>query len=159
MVERLLPGEVLLFTSRRHLLWLLVPLALILGAAVLAAVQVCPSGLPLRADGDCILVAATAGGFAALPFILEWATTRFILTNYRVIRRQAPAWVRTRELGIHHIHALSVRQSLLGRVLGYGELLVDSGAPRGGRIVLDFVPDPLRLRAEISAAAWAGGEV
>jgi len=154
----LLPGEVVLFATRRHVFWLIVPLVLIITATVLLAVRACPIALELHLNGGCPLVMSAGFAAAALPFVLEWVTTRFILTNYRLIRLQAPVWLRSREFSLPAIHGLSVQQSLLGRLFGYGDLFADTAARRGGRIVLDFVPDPLRLRDEISAALWAAGE-
>lgn len=153
----LLPGEILLFSTRRHLLWLLVPLALILIAAFLLATRACSTG-ELRLDDRCPVLVAVGVASAALPFLLEWRTTHFGLTNYRLFRLQAPVWLRSRQLDLAAIQSLSAQQSLLGRLFGFGDVFVDTAARRGGRIVLDYVPDPLRLRDAIAEAHWQSRE-
>jgi uncharacterized membrane protein YdbT with pleckstrin-like domain len=154
----LLPGEAVLLATRRHLIVLLVPLFLALVSALLVLTQACPMALDLQLDGRCPLVVGVfLFGVAALS-LLDWLTTRFILTDQRLLLVQRPLWLRTRSLQLSAIAGLTLREGLLGRLLGLGEVVVDTAATRGGRLVLDFVPDPEtvrdRLAAAIEAHAW-----
>lgn len=153
----LLPGEVVLFATRRHGLWLAVPLGLLVTAILLLAGQSCPAALALRLDGRCPLVIAAGLAAAGLPLVLEWVTTRFVLTTHRLLRIQAPLALRLQQLELAAVASVTVQQSLPGRLFGYGDVLADSAATHGGRLVLDVVPDPGRLRDLLAAAVRERG--
>jgi Bacterial PH domain len=151
----LFPGEQVLFVTHRHLITLLIPLFLIGMSAFLLLTRACPIALDLQLDGRCPLIASGFGLIAALVFGLDWLTTRFVLTSERLILVQAPIWLRTRSLRLSTIEGLSLRQGILGRFLAFGDVIVDSAATQGGRMVLDFVPGPEELRDRIAAAIAA----
>jgi len=81
-----------------------------------------------------------------------WLVTRFVLTNFRLLRYWSPLALRVESLRLSAIESLSVRQGVWGRILGYGDVIADSTATQGGRIVLDAVTDPQGLRDRIAAA-------
>jgi PH (Pleckstrin Homology) domain-containing protein len=162
MPEALLaPGEGVLLVTRRHVITLVIPLLLILTAGLLLLTQTCPIAVAVQLDGRCPLVVAALGVTAALPFVLDWFTTRFVLTNRRVIRLQRPIWLLVRSLDLSTIEGLSLRQGILGRLVGFGDVVIDSAATQGGRLVFDFVPDPEvvlnRIAAAVAAMERAGG--
>ena len=148
----LLPGETVLFVTRRHLLTLLVPLLFLFLATTSLAAQACPTALELRLDGRCPLIVALGFLAAGLPLLLDWLTTRFVLTNFRLLRLQTPIWVRVESLRLPAIESLSTRVGLTGRIFGFGDVIADSSATEGGRLRLDFVPRPKELRDRIAAA-------
>lgn len=152
MPEALLPGEVILLTTRRHVITLIVPLVFILVAGLLLLTQTCPIAVALQLDGRCPLVVAVALPAVPLPFLLDWLTTHFVLTNQRLLRRQRPLWLLTRSLGVSSIAGLTVRQGILGHLRGFGDVVKDSAATQGGRLIFDFVPTPETVLDRIAAA-------
>jgi len=148
----LFPGEQVLFVTHRHLITLLIPLLFVGVSAFLLLTRTCPIALDLQLDGRCPLIAAGFGLMGALVFILDWLTTRFVLTNERLILVQAPIWLQMRSLRLSAIEGLSLRQGILGCFLAFGDVIVDSAATQGGRLVLDAVPDPAVVRDRIAAA-------
>lgn len=147
----LLPGEVVLFRVRRHPLTLLLPLALTFSAAIALSALACPTALELRLDGRCPLVVAFGLAVGSLPFLLDWLATRFVLTNFRLLRFWTPLGLHFESLRLTGIESLTVRQAFWGRLLGYGDVIADSTATLGNRIVLDTVADPQGLRDRIAA--------
>jgi uncharacterized membrane protein YdbT with pleckstrin-like domain len=148
----LAPGEIVLLTTRRHILVLVVPLFFVLVAGLLSLTQTCPIAVALQFDGRCSPVVAVGVAVAALPFLLDWLTTRFVITNQRVLRLQRPIWLLSRSLELSAIEGLTLRQGILGRLLGFGDVIMDSAATQGGRLVFDFVPTPQAVLDRIAAA-------
>jgi hypothetical protein len=155
----LLPGEMLLLATRRHLIILLVPLLLVLVSAILMETYACPIALDLQLDGRCPIVVAGFGGSAAFIVVLDWLTTRFLLTDQRLLFVQAPIWWRVRSLRPADMAGVTLRVGILGRLLGFGDVIVDSSATRGSRLVLDLIPDPEGVQARIAEAIAAAARV
>jgi uncharacterized membrane protein YdbT with pleckstrin-like domain len=120
--------------ARRHGVVLARPLlrALVLAAAGAAALRL---GWPATVAG-AILVAAAA--LLVLRAVWRWDRTRVVVTNEKlfvvhgVLRRRA-ASVRLRGLD-----AIELEQTLPGRLLGYGTLVV-------GALEVSYVPQPKRV--------------
>ena len=148
----LLDGERLLFVTRRHLNTLVLPLLFISGSVLLLLGQGCPAAVELHLDGRCPLVVGVVLVVASLPFILDWWTTRFILTDQRLLVVRRPVWRQLRSLPLGKIESLSLHVGLLGGLLGYGDVIVDSAATHADRLVLGFVPEPEQVRRQIAAA-------
>lgn len=94
----------------------------------------------------------TARGFASL-FILpliEHYTNEFVVTNYRVIVRNCWPNIWSVEMNLHQIEAVLVDQSLLGRILGYGNLIIIGSG--GTREYVDDVVNPLLFRRRFMEA-------
>jgi hypothetical protein len=88
----------------------------------------------------------------ALPFVLDWFTTWFVVTNQRVLLLQQPVWLLVHGVNVSAIESVSVRQGMLGEVFGFGDVLIDSAATQGGRLVFDFVPRPIAVLTLLVAA-------
>lgn len=150
--DLLLPGEAVLLRTRRHILVLLVPLFLIVLAGLWLAGEVCRAAFARNLDGWCPPLAGMTVILAGLPFLLEWLATVYILTNLRVIFLQAPVWMRTRFLWLADIESVTYCIGLLGRLFGFGEVILGTAATQGGRVRLLFVPRPGEVRDRIAEA-------
>jgi uncharacterized membrane protein YdbT with pleckstrin-like domain len=62
---------------------------------------------------------------------LRWFTTDFVLTNDRLITRSGVLSRQTREIPLERINDLACHQSIFERVIGSGDLMVESGGERG----------------------------
>jgi uncharacterized membrane protein YdbT with pleckstrin-like domain len=145
----LLPGETIIHEGRLH--WLIYGRAVVVFviACILAEVSV----LPQDEAAQHALLTAAAVAFAlaildAIAAALRRATTEFAVTDHRVIYKRGLLSRFTIEMSRDKVESVDVRQSLLGRVLNYGTILVRG---TGGSLEpFRNVQDPLSLRSHIT---------
>ncbi len=95
------------------------------------------------------IAAVVTIGFLVPPFINR-RTTELAITNRRLIYKRGIIWRFSREVNLSQIESVDVGQSILGRLLGYGEVAV-----RGTGGSWDPIPTisrPLIFRSHITAA-------
>ena len=150
-VERVLqPGESVLARARLHwwAVWRRVaPLALIaLGLAVLGFTQQDSLRLALLAAAGLAVLAAILSGIG--PAIAR-ATTELAVTNRRIILKRGLIRRHTIEMSRAQVESVDVEQSMLGRLLDFGDVTVrGTGAtPEPFR----RIAAPLRFRSAITA--------
>lgn len=80
--------------------------------------------------------------------ILRKLGSEFVLTNKRVVLRQGIISRKTVEIILAKCEGVSVDQSIIGRLLGYGTLVVTTG---GATSRFDYVKKPVAFRNEVSA--------
>jgi uncharacterized membrane protein YdbT with pleckstrin-like domain len=80
---------------------------------------------------------------------LRRAATSIVVTTGRVLRRSGVLSRTTLEIRLERINELSSHQSVGGRILGSGEVLVEVGGETGV-VVLDHVPHPQAVQSVIS---------
>ena len=78
----------------------------------------------------------------------RWATTDVVLTTDRLILRAGVLSKSGREIPLERINDISFHQSLFERVIGAGDLTVESAGERGQER-LRMVPRPEQLQREI----------
>ena len=81
---------------------------------------------------------------------VHWVTTYFILTTDRVIYRQGIIAKRGMEIPLQRINTIFFNQRLFERVLGLGDLKIES-ASRTGAEVFEDIRNPDRVQHEIYA--------
>jgi uncharacterized membrane protein YdbT with pleckstrin-like domain len=122
-------GEEIILDVRPHWFYLAGP-ALALVAALVLAVWVSSA-----TDSDYAIFPAMALAVVALLWFLgryaKWVTTNFVLTSDRLIYRSGVMSRQGREIPLERLNDVSFHQSLLQRLLGAGDLLVESGGERG----------------------------
>jgi uncharacterized membrane protein YdbT with pleckstrin-like domain len=64
------------------------------------------------------------GGILAIPKLIEIFTSEFAITNKRIIIKVGFISRRTLEMNLQKIESINVNQSVLGRILGYGTIVV-----------------------------------
>jgi uncharacterized membrane protein YdbT with pleckstrin-like domain len=142
-------NEVVILDLRPHW-WVLVGpavlLAVSLGLAI--AVSIAASG----AAHDPLLIASLVLVLFVLARFVRryarWATTSMVLTSERLILRAGVFAKSGREIPLERVNDLTYRQRFFERVIGAGDLLVESGGERGQQ-VLRMVPDPMRVQQAI----------
>jgi len=77
------------------------------------------------------------------PLIVR-AATELAITNRRIIAKYGVLSTRTIELNFKKIESISVQQSMFGRILGFGDVVVIGTG--GTREVLKRISDPLGFR-------------
>jgi len=63
--------------------------------------------------------------------IVKWATTHFVLTSDRLITRSGVIAKQSKEIPLERINDVAFTQSILDRMLGAGDLLIESAGERG----------------------------
>jgi uncharacterized membrane protein YdbT with pleckstrin-like domain len=122
-------GEEVILDLRPHWFFLFGP-AVALMAALALAVWVSQA-----IDSDFALFPALALAVVALLLFLaryaQWLTTDFVLTTDRLIYRKGVVSRQGREIPLERLNDVSYQQTLFQRMLGAGDLLVESGGERG----------------------------
>ena len=89
----------------------------------------------------------------------RWMTTHFVITNRRVIFRTGLLTKRGIEIPIDRVNTVYFHQSIWERVLGVGDLLIESGGETGQQRFTDIrQPDRVQrvLHAEMEARELRG---
>jgi membrane protein YdbS with pleckstrin-like domain len=118
-------------------------LVLVLVAAIATAVVSAPSW------ADWLAVAALlAAALWLLARYIRWATTSLMVTTSRLIRRTGILGRNGREIPLSAMTDISYHQTLLDRIVGAGDLLIES-AGRDSREVFPDLPRPQHIQNEI----------
>jgi uncharacterized membrane protein YdbT with pleckstrin-like domain len=87
-----------------------------------------------------------------VPFVLvaflRWMTTQYVFTNRRIITRRGMVTRQGRDMPLSKVNNVSFDVSLLGRILNYGTLRIDSANTEGDMIIED-VPDVEHIQREV----------
>ncbi len=86
--------------------------------------------------------------------ILRWKFTEFVLTNERLIARSGVIAKRTKEIPLERINDVTTNQSILDRILGSGDITLES-AGEFGQTTFDDIAHPTQVQKEIYRAAEA----
>jgi uncharacterized membrane protein YdbT with pleckstrin-like domain len=102
-------------------------------------------------------------GFAWIPvvIVLVWLiaalvkrqTSEFVVTNKRVLMKTGVFTVRSIELLLSKVEAIAVHQSLAGRMLGYGDIVLTGSG--GTKEPFSSIQSPLAFRNAVQAASDA----
>ncbi|HVN55674.1 MAG TPA: PH domain-containing protein [Anaerolineaceae bacterium] len=122
--EQLLPGEQVQLRARIQRVMFIVPVMLVLaGLALLILSMTKPASFP------AFVAPAAVGVFLLGSFLFLYAsfiftTTKFEVTNRRILARAG--WPRSNslEIGLQRVDSILLRQSLPGRIFDYGTLIV-----------------------------------
>jgi membrane protein YdbS with pleckstrin-like domain len=167
--ERLLgENEEIVYDLRPHWWALVGPVLLTL--LVLAAASVGWALLPggqlhwpsrFAATGVALLVLL----IFVLPPYLRWVTTHFVLTTDRLIFRSGVLAKLSREIPLERLNDVTFTQSLWERLIGAGDLLIESAGERGQSVLAKYgytlewhnVPHPEAVQMEIYHQMEANG--
>lgn len=150
--------ESVVFDVHHHPFVLWKPLALFCGflAVWLVVLFLASSSYWVIFSGLIILLALSL--FMAWK-VQVWSHVNLVLTNQRLIYRTGVITRRSREIPLSKINDVSFYQMVLGRLLGMGDLVVES-ASESGPFAYFNVPEPERLKMQVIEeirAAHAGG--
>jgi uncharacterized membrane protein YdbT with pleckstrin-like domain len=132
-------------------------LAIAAGVATLVATEV--DSTWRTAAGWATIVAIVASSCWLLSRYGRWLTTHFVITNRRVIFRTGLLTKRGTEIPIDRVNTVYFHQSIWERVLGVGDLVIESGGETGQQRFTDIrQPDRVQrvLHAEMEARELRG---
>lgn len=144
--ELLTDDETLVLDLRPHW-WYIAPASAFLAVALIIGVMAWAGDwwAPLQfLIGIGVLVAL---GYFAIRYS-RWATTNFVVTNERVISRTGVVAKRGIEIPLDRINTVFFNQSLFERIIGAGDLGIES-AGEGGRQTFTDIRKPSLVQAEI----------
>ncbi len=145
-IKLLQEGEELVLDLRPHW-WAITPPAAGLAAAVLLGVGalVVGNGALKFVAGIVLLVALVYFAFR----YARWASTNFAVTSERVVYRQGIVARRATQMPLEKINTVDFRQSVFERLIGAGDLIIESGSDTGVASFSD-VRKPLAVQQEIN---------
>jgi uncharacterized membrane protein YdbT with pleckstrin-like domain len=134
-------GEELVVDARPHWIALVGPVVvtvLILAAEIALFVGV--KYVRHHAIPRWIAIGAGVLLFVAYPVraFIRWATSHFVVTNERIIHRQGLIAKTSMEVPLTRINDVRFHQSILERIVGAGDLLIESAGERGQEVFSDI---------------------
>jgi uncharacterized membrane protein YdbT with pleckstrin-like domain len=139
-------GERVRVETRRHGIVLMRPFARSVALALLGAVLL-SLRWPLPVAG-AVLVAVAA--LLALSAVWRWDRTRLVVTSEKVVLEQGLLLRSSCAVLLGSLGAFALEQSILGRLFGYGTLVV-------GPLRVRYAPDPRRLSGVLEELCSARG--
>lgn len=150
MTSQLLPGETLVLKDHPH--WIVVvkslaaPIVLLIVAAVVDFTATNTGIENLR-----LIVTLGAIAIAVLWLIvvwIRWQSTSYTLTDQRIKIETGVFGRQSKMIPIDRVQDCTTKQSLIGRMLGYGRVEVDAAGAQGAE-VLDHLPNPGIFRDQV----------
>jgi uncharacterized membrane protein YdbT with pleckstrin-like domain len=139
--EQLLPGENLVILARQHPLVLFRPILLnIFVLVVLAVVS--------YSQGAWLLVFFVFPLLYLLWEYMAWHKREYILTDRRVVRQEGVFSISSLDAPLDKINNVFHTQSLMGRMLKYGEVGLETASEQG-TTTFEFLSHPLDFKNAI----------
>ena len=138
--SNLLSDEQVVYTARLHWIIFLKPFALVLLGLIFLFIQ------PII--GAVVILIGLA---AFVPPVVDYFSSEFGVTNKRVVIKVGFVRRRTLELLLRHVEAISVDQSVTGRILDFGSLTLTGTG--GVTELFHKVRSPLEFRRRIQGEA------
>lgn len=144
----LLPHEHQVITIRRHPAVLMGPVVLVLGTLILAGVL-------------SNTLASTSAALAAVWWlwllvlvwfvwrIAEWSVEYFVITSARLLFTTGLITRQVNMMPLGKVTDMRFERSLLGRLIGYGEFIMESAGQDQALSKITFVPYPEQLYLEV----------
>jgi uncharacterized membrane protein YdbT with pleckstrin-like domain len=148
--EILQPGERVLYSTNAHWMFFLPAIAAWVAAIVFLVLSrlVTADALMLVCWALAAIAALAALYWTVTAWFHRW-TTETDVTNFRVVHKSGFIKRQTFEMSVDKVESVDVNQSILGRILDYGDVTV-LGVGEGGK-TLDMISSPLSFRNAITA--------
>ncbi|WJR78102.1 PH domain-containing protein [Bradyrhizobium sp. NP1] len=150
--EILQPGEKVLYSTNAHWVFFLPAI----GAWIVAIALLVVSAMVPASSAPLTLVlwalAAIVGVFALYKTVTAWFhrwTTETDVTNLRIIHKTGFIRRQTFEMSLDKVESVDVSQSILGRLLNYGDVTIMGVGE--GRQTIATIASPLSFRNYITA--------
>src|SRR5690242_17184235 len=144
------PGEKVLYSTNAHWIFYLPAIAAWLVALVLLVVsrETTAQGMTLLSLGAAILVALAALYLTVKAWFHRW-TTETDVTNLRIVHKTGFIKRHTFEIALDKVESVDVDQSIMGRLLDYGDVTILGVGE--GRETITTIASPLAFRNAITA--------
>jgi hypothetical protein len=144
------PGEKVLYSTNAHWIFYLPAIAAWLLALILLILSrsaITESVILLCLSASAV-VAIAALYWSAKAWFHRW-TTETDVTNLRVVHKTGFIKRRTFEMSLDKVESVDVNQSILGRILNYGDVTILGVGE--GKETISTIASPLKFRNSITA--------
>ena len=144
------PGEKVLYSTNAHWIFYLPGILAWIAAAVLLVLSraTITEGIILLCLSASAVVALAALYWTVKAWFHRW-TTETDVTNLRVVHKAGFIKRRTFEISLDKVESVDVNQSILGRILNYGDVTILGVGE--GRETIATIASPLSFRNFITA--------
>jgi uncharacterized membrane protein YdbT with pleckstrin-like domain len=154
----LLPNEQIVFQANPHWLFLIVSIGQIFIFFFLYYFFACPflGSVIFASQHYCYIVAFSILIFISLVFYLDWKFNRLYLTNFRLIKERGIIGKRYMSVRLPKIEDMTCTFGIMGRILGYGDLAIES-AGTYGQMIFKGIPTPRKIKTHIEKWRYYSG--
>jgi uncharacterized membrane protein YdbT with pleckstrin-like domain len=146
--SHLLPGEVVSYRTRLHWKIFVMPVLVSLVMVALALWAISAERRIFAIPPVAIAIGVLGAGW------IRRRSSEFAVTNKRVIIKLGVLTTRSMELLLSKIEGITVTQSIMGRMFGFGEIIVTGSG--GTQEPFDNIQAPLDFRQAVQAATDGG---
>lgn len=159
-------GETIKLRAHRHVLHLVFRIVLYVLGAIALWVLAYFAQRWLDRIGGWVMWALLAFslvplGIAVYRFLI-WKLEEFAVTNYRIVQVDGIFSKRTFDSSLEKVNDVIMRQSIFGRIFGFGDLRIVTGSEIGVNVILG-IADPfafkralLEAKVEANRSQWTG---
>ncbi|MBS3946570.1 MAG: PH domain-containing protein [Melioribacter sp.] len=147
MRTKLRKDEKLLFETRKHWFFLLVPFLIALVLIVLSFYIY----FKLEEKSNLYLAIPVLSILYFIYRYYSWKNDLWAVTNIRVIDESGVFTINSKESPVDKINNVAYRQSVLGRILGYGNVQIQTAAEMG-ETCYTSISHPAKLKEALSNA-------
>ncbi len=146
--KHLLEGERIVYRARLHRIIFVPPLALaLLGIIVAILIDIYLKNLQVAGIvGVAFLVVALVFAF---PRFIRYTSSEFAVTNKRVIVKVGLVYRQTLELVLTKVETIGVEQTIFGRILNYGTIIITGTG--GTKEPFKDIASPLYFREQVQS--------
>jgi uncharacterized membrane protein YdbT with pleckstrin-like domain len=148
MAGDLLPGENLILKLHQH--WIFVAKQLLLPLVLIVVVVI--ADFVIKGNADARKIATLAVVAIALLWLIvvwiRWQSVTYTLTDQRIKIETGVFGRQSKMIPIDRVQDCTTKQSLFGRMLGYGRVEVDAAGAQGAEILL-HLPNPGAFRDQV----------
>ena len=148
-VESLLgKNEQILWRARQH--WIVLSANFVINFFIFIVIWAIYAGAGMLGDG--------AIGWFGWEF-LQWWAEEYLVTTHRVVQTEGLINKHTKDSALEKVNDITLNQSFLGRILGYGDLVIITGSDIGTN-VLKRLAKPVEFKKTLleQKAKLADGE-
>lgn len=156
--KHLLPHEKQVITVRFHPAILIRPVAEVLGGLALAGLLT--TAIP-NINGIAVLVIWIAWLILVGRLLYKvycWLEDYFVVTSQRLLLTTGILTRTVNMMPIGKVTDMSFRRSAMGRLLGYGQFIVESAGQDQALHDIDHLPYPEQLYLEVCGLIFKGGD-
>ncbi len=155
----LLPHEHQVITVRKHPAVLIGPIAITL-AGVLIALVLGTTVFQHSHQGIIVLVLAVVALLLYFAFkAWEWSEDYFVVTSDRMLEASGVFTRKIAMMPLVKVTDMSFQRNTLGRLLGFGEFILESAGQEQALRNIDHVPYPEQLYLEICALIFPAEKI
>lgn len=144
------PGEKVLYSTSAHWIFYLPAMAAWVAALILLAMSSVTAAMPMLVLA-CLAGAGVIGILALILTFKAWFhrwTTETDVTSMRVVHKTGFIQRRTFEMALDKIESVDVEQSIMGRILNYGDVTINGVGE--GKERISTIASPISFRSAIT---------